>query len=270
MNWSCPLCQLPLQRQGGALVCPSRHSFDIAREGYVNLLPVGRKRSRDPGDNRDMIDARRRVHAAQFYRPLADRLSSCVRDFAGSSATVLDLGCGEGYYAGVLLEQLPGLSLYGVDISKAAVRLAARTCPRAQFAVASAARVPLPDQCLDTIVSVFAPVTVSELRRLLRPGGIYLKVVPAPEHLWSLRSLLYDQPRAHAENLPALAGFSVREKMALAYEVELDGPLLQDLVAMTPYAYGGQRENKQRLAERERLSVGMAFQLVAAELETVV
>ena len=105
--WCCPLCGDPLSQRDRALSCPSRHSFDIAREGYVNLLPANRKRSRDPGDNREMIEARRRVHAADVYRPLAERLASLVSETAGGDARVLDLGCGEGYYAAVLLQHCP-------------------------------------------------------------------------------------------------------------------------------------------------------------------
>lgn len=265
VNWRCPLCRAPLQRQGKALACPARHSFDIAREGYVNLLPVGRKRSRDPGDNREMIEARRRVHDADLYRPLAERLAALIGRAVGDTAHVLDLGCGEGYYTGVLQALLPDLSLYGVDISKPAVRLAARAFPGAHFAVASAAAVPLPDHALDAVVSVFAPVTEGELHRLLRPGGCYLKVSPAPRHLWALRELLYDQPRPHGETAEDLPGFLVRQREVLEYPVELEGKLLQDLLAMTPFAYRGRRDNRQRLAKLERLSVGMAFQLQRVE-----
>lgn len=268
MSWTCPLCQAPLQRQGGTLVCPARHSFDIAREGYVNLLPVARKRSRDPGDNPEMIQARRRVHEADVYRPLADSLARVLGEAAGDTAAVLDLGCGEGYYTGVLLEHMPELALYGVDISRAAVRLAARACRGASFSVASAAGVPLPDHSMDAVVSVFAPATDSELRRILRPGGYFLKVWPAAEHLWELRELLYDEPRPHREELPRIAGFSVHECARVDYRVELEGQLLRDLVAMTPYAYGGQRENKRKLEQAGSLCVGMSFRVVLAERES--
>ena len=255
-----------LARQARVFACLAGHSFDIAREGYVNLLPANHKRSRDPGDNREMIDARRRVHAARLYQPLAERVADIVATMAGEGDAVLDLGCGEGYYAGVVLQRCPGVALYGVDISKAAVRLAARVLTGAQFAVASAARVPLPAGSVDAVISVFAPVVGEELQRLLRPGGCYVKVTPAPKHLWALRELLYDEPRPHKDAADLPRGFVQVVKEEIGFGVDLEGQLLQDLVTMTPYAYRGQRENKERLAGLERLSLEMAFQLTVAML----
>ena len=250
-----------MQARDSSLVCPSGHCFDIAREGYVNLLPASRKRSRDPGDNRDMIEARRRVHQAEIFRPLAEAVAGGLSAVCGQGSTILDMGCGEGYYTGVMLDKLTGVSAYGVDIAKPAVRLAAKACRPGHFAVASAFDVPLPDASIHAIVSVFAPHSATELNRLVKPGGHYLKVTPAPNHLWELRQLLYDDPRPHQEARCQLDGFQVETEEALEFTVALAGPLLHDLVAMTPYAYGGQRENKNRLASLGSLQLRMAFAL---------
>ena len=260
--WTCPHCReaLALDTER-SLVCNSGHRFDLAREGYVNLLSVNRKRSKEPGDSAEMIAARGRVHEAGLYQPLAAAMAELIVASGQEPGSALDLGCGEGYYSLALLEAFPEIELYGVDIAKSAVRLAARRCKAGRFAVASAFDVPLADTSLDLVQSVFAPVDNSELRRLLRPDGLYLKVVPAPRHLWELRCLLYDEPRPHADQLPCPTGFELLGRQTLEYRLTLDRELLRDLVAMTPYAHKGQREHRRRLEELDRLDLQMAFTL---------
>ena len=260
--WNCPHCREKLAPdEGRSLACVSGHRFDLAREGYVNLLPANRKRSRAPGDNVEMIAARARIHDADLYRPLATALVEQLRARTTGSATALDLGCGEGYYSHALLQAFPDLRLYGIDISKGAVRLAARRCRAGHFAVASAFDVPLADASLDLLVSIFAPTDDAELQRLLGPGGLYLKVAPAPRHLWELRCLLYDEPRLHPEEMDCPPGFVMLETRELEYPLTLDAALLGDLVAMTPFAHRGKRAHRRRLEQLEALSLQMAFSL---------
>ena len=261
LNWTCPNCRQPLQHRDNSLVCAANHCFDRAKEGYVNLLPANRKRSKDPGDNREMIEARRRVHAAERYRPLALRIATLLGAEVGDAATVLDLGCGEGYYDGVLLEQIKGIGLFGVDVSKPAVRLASRALPAGNFAVASSFDVPLADASVDAAFSVFAPTGDAELGRLLKPGGCFLDVSPGPRHLWELRQMIYEQPRPHAPVERSLVGFDRLEHELLEFTLDLEGQGLQDLIAMTPYAYGGRRESKSQLDTLQGLNLQASFSL---------
>lgn len=259
--WLCPLCREPLQREGNSLQCPARHCFDYAREGYVNLLPANRKGSGEPGDNREMIEARRRVHESDLYRPLADALCSVLQALVEPGDSLLDLGCGEGYYSKAVISALPSTRIYGVDIAKAAVRFAAKACPTGHFAVASAFDIPLPAQSVSAVFSVFAPASDAELVRLLKPGGYYLKVTPGASHLWELRQLLYDTPRQHAEQPSLPAGFDTAAQSSVQFPFTLKDSLLDDLVAMTPYAYGGQREKKEKLAALDCLQTQADFVL---------
>lgn len=259
--WVCPLCRQPLQESRGSLRCCAGHCFDFAREGYVNLMPVNRKQSREPGDSQEMVAARRRVHEADLFRPLVDELVTALRLLLTPRATVLDLGCGEGYYSQGLLRFLPETNLYGVDISKPAVRLAAKSCSGGQFAVASAFDVPLPSQSVGAVLSIFAPASADELRRLVQPEGLLVKVMPGPDHLWSLRERLYAAPRRHEPETSAPEGYQLIEQVNVRFEQALSQPLLQDLVAMTPYAHSGQRENKQALSALDALPVQADFLL---------
>ncbi len=261
MNWICPNCHQPLIKDGNSLKCEVGHCFDFAREGYVNLLPASRKRSKDPGDNREMIEARRRVHRAQLYRPLAERIADTIQALVDQHAVVLDLGCGEGYYSAVLQRVASTLKIHGVDVSKPAIRLAAKSCPKVRFAVASSFDTPLADGSVDAVFSVFAPTSAEELARLVRPGGYFLDVSPASSHLWELRELLYDNPREHEQAIRELPGYEQRDFELVQFTLQLAGEELQDLVAMTPYAYGGQRENKEKLAQLSELTLQVAFSL---------
>lgn len=260
--WSCPHCRQVLQQTPGGktLVCENGHSFDRAREGYVNLLPANRKRSREPGDDPRMIDARRRVHESGAYQRLADALVEQLTSLLVGGA-ILDLGCGEGYYSAAMASALPGARVCGIDISRAAVRLAARRHSVVSFAVASAYQIPLPDASLDAVVRIFAPSDDAEVIRVLRPGQYYLEISPAPGHLWQLRERLYDKPRAHPEARVPIAGMQVLRQQVLEYELPLSPALLDDIIGMTPYAHRGHREKRESLRRDRLKALTMAFSL---------
>jgi 23S rRNA (guanine745-N1)-methyltransferase len=266
--WVCPHCGLGLQASpdGAALACARGHSFDRAREGYVNLLPANRKRSAEPGDSPEMVAARRRVHEAAAYQPLAEAIVGVLAGLP-VGATVLDLGCGEGYYGTAVARALPGRDLYGIDISRPAVRLAAKRLQSASFAVANAYQLPLPPGSFDAIIRVFAPSSDPEVTRVLRPGGVYLEVCPAQRHLWQVRAALYDTPRGHEPPRTEIAGLQLLRQLGIEYELATEPALLADIIGMTPFAHRGRREGRQRLADAAPAAVTMAFSLQLYRLD---
>ena len=260
--WACPHCRLELHPSADAssLACANGHAFDRAREGYVNLLPANRKRSPDPGDNAEMVAARRRVHHADIYRRLADAV---VAELAAEKVegSVLDLGCGEGYYTQSLVVALSTASIYGVDISRSAARLAAKKCPAADIAVASAYSLPVPDGFLDAVVRIFAPSDDGELVRVMKPGAFYLEVGPAPRHLWQLREGLYDRPQAHAHARADIEGMTLHRSSELQYEMRPAPGQLADIISMTPFAHRAPEQRRDSLLASEVPAVTMAFSL---------
>ena len=260
--WACPHCRLELHPSADtrSLACASGHAFDRAREGYVNLLPANRKRSPDPGDNAQMVAARRRVHHADIYRPLADAV---VAELAAEKVegSLLDLGCGEGYYTQSLVVALSTASIYGVDISRSAARLAAKKCPAADIAVASAYCLPVPDGFLDAVVRIFAPSDDSELLRVMKPGAFYLEVGPAPRHLWQLREGLYETPREHAQARADIDGMTLHRSSELQYELRAAPGQLADIISMTPFAHRAHKPRRDRLLASELAAVTMVFSL---------
>ena len=166
----CPVCGAALAPQGTAWRCVQGHCFDVARQGYVNLLTVTQKHSRHPGDTREMVAARRAFLDAEWYAPIAKTLADLVRRFCPEAASVLDAGCGEGYY----LSQLGWVpERWGIDISRDAVRYAAARDRSAHWLTATAAHLPFADGGFDCVLSMFALTAGAEFFRVLRPGGVF-------------------------------------------------------------------------------------------------
>ena len=191
----CPVrgCRLRLEREERRLVCARGHSFDVARSGYVNLLQPQDRRSKQPGDTADAVRARRRLHDRGITAPLLGAISETIR--ASSAATVLDAGCGEGFYLGSLARKC-GFDAHGIDISVPAVDAAARSYPECEWIVANADRfIPYSDQAFSLVLSITARMNESEFRRVLRDDGRLLVAIPSPEDLKELRGGGEDRAR---------------------------------------------------------------------------
>lgn len=243
MSWRCPLCHAALQQNNTYLSCLNGHQFDRAKEGYVNLLPVQHKRSRDPGDNGEMIQARRAFLDAGHYQPLRDHIAQHL--VALSPAALLDIGCGEGYYTHAFAETAQ--QTFGLDVSKTAIRIAAKRYPAVQFCVASSQRLPFDDNSLDAVVRIYAPCNPEELARVVRPGGQVITATPGPRHLMELKGLIYDEVRLHAPHSEQLPGFRLAGEDALAYPMTLTGPQAVALLQMTPFAWRASQDVWQQL-----------------------
>lgn len=244
----CPHCHAPLQRFGRTLRCAHGHSFDIARQGYVNLLPSAHRHSKDPGDNREMILARRRFLDGGFFDPIADAVSRAVAAAlmnadGEAKRSVLDAGAGEGYYLARLHTppSPPPTALYGVDISRHAVQFATHRSKEVTWLVASIVDLPVASASVDVILSVFAPFAPVEFQRVLRPTGTLIIVAPGPRHLYGLRQQLYPEVLLHDSDqiLATLAtAFAPLSESPLRYEIGL--PTRQhvsDLLTMTPFGW---------------------------------
>lgn len=182
---ACPLDGDPLTCDSRVWRCPVGHSFDIARQGYTHLLPVQNKRSRNPGDSKDMVAARRTFLNAGFYQPIADAVNRLIlADAPGEGVlSCLDAGCGEGYYLRQLANaagERQTLELLGVDISKWAVLAAAKQDKRPAWAVGTNARLPVLSGSVDRVLCLFGFPVYSEFARVLKPGGSYCRWMPAP------------------------------------------------------------------------------------------
>jgi len=250
----CPLCKTAFQKTNNTQICTNNHHFDIAKEGYLNLLPVNAKHSKNPGDNKTMMNARRDFLNSDGYLPLAEKVTELILSLLSSlrlddnGAQILDLGCGEGYYTNRLKDNLPKeTTVNGLDISKVAIRYAAKRNKNINFCVASAYDVPLADNSLDVLLRIYAPSLDSELQRLVKIGGYLVTVTPAPRHLFELREKIYEQVNEHAQENSAPQGFTKTNQVKLNYPLHIsDQKQLQDLINMTPFAW---KFNPQMMAD---------------------
>ena len=262
----CPVCGAPLEREERVYRCENRHSFDIAKEGHTYLLPPNQKHSALPGDDKGMAAARRDFLSGGYYESLLNTLCCQILSRSGESPVMLDAGCGEGYYtAGIqraLAEAGKAPRMAGTDISKFCLRLAARRCREVEFAVASSYHLPYGDGIADLLLNCFSPLALEEFRRVLKPGGFFLYVVPGAEHLWELKEVLYDRPYPNEEKETPYEGFSYRAIVPVEGAITLGSrEAIQSLFQMTPYYWKTPRSGAERLAALDRLTTRISFRI---------
>nr|WP_295714585.1 methyltransferase domain-containing protein [uncultured Halomonas sp.] len=274
----CPLDGEPLALAGNAWRCATGHSFDIAKQGYVNLLPVQQKRSHDPGDSKAMVAARQRFLSAGHYQPVAEAVSHAVirrfEEQQGSGSptlSCLDAGCGEGYYLRQLNHAMPAVqsrALIGLDISKWAVLAAAKQddkqSPISRWVVGSNAHLPVQAGSMDSVMCMFGFPVYSEFMRVLKQGGMLLQVEAGPDHLRELREIIYPTLKPERPNAEKVAeGFVHHRTDSLRYPLALTGAdQIADLLAMTPHLYRASAEGRARAAALEALDTTVDVRLV--------
>lgn len=265
---ACPLDSDPLMPEGQSWCCPAGHSFDTARQGYVHLLPVQKKRSLDPGDSKAMVAARQRFLNAGYYEPIADAVSKAVlQDSMAqySSLSCLDAGCGEGYYLRKLAAANDdiALSLAGLDISKWATLAAAKQDKRPRWVVGSNASIPVLPATLDCVLCLFGFPVYSEFARVLKPGGALIQADAGPNHLRELRKIIY--PSLNPDKPPvteAPEGFSLQATETVCFPLTLDDPAaIADLLAMTPHFYRAPTAGREKAASLQQLTVTVEVRL---------
>lgn len=268
-NLACPLCSAPLEYGQGRLLCASNHSFDMARQGYANLLPVQHKKSREPGDSKAMVQARQQFLDAGFYAPIALKLADLAGpgpDADGKRFSILDAGCGEGYYLDYLIRHLqetsgPGgmLSAIGLDISRDAIVAAARRNRQVQWLVGTNVHPPVLPGSVDLLMCLFGFPSFRHFRSVLRESGKCILVDPGPEHLIELRALIY--PEVRRSPPPALTGIGdfgldVSHSEALQYRIEaMDQAQIRNLLTMTPHLYKASAAGRQAAMAVDRLDL---------------
>ena len=253
MELRCPICGDVLIKQDRRYCCEKNHSFDIARQGHVNLLPVQQKRSLSPGDTAEQVVSRRAFLDGGFYTPIRDALCGMARDY-GCSGPVLDIGCGEGYYSAELAKVLDA-DLLGLDISKEAVRYAAGRYKNATWICASAAHLPVGDQSFGLLTSLFALTMPEEFKRVLRPDGAFIQVLAAEDHLMGLKNIIYPELH-HKEKFttPEITGFRLAESRKMQFTFTVEKQQVQNLLSMTPHVYRIGKEGAERLRQTEILT----------------
>ena len=238
--FACPICQEALDLVQQSLTCPNRHSFDLAKFGYVNLAPQV-KSSKDY--DKESFQNRQLVLENGFYDHILTTLSECLSPLDHPS-NILDIGCGEGYYSRSLQERYPDHSFYAFDLSKESIQLAAKSDHewKVKWFVGDLARLPLLDQSMDLLLDIFSPANYQEFKRVLAPDGRLIKVIPTASHLQEIRQKVKEHlDQADYSNEQIIRHFSdhftVEQSIHRQETFELTPALREALLSMTPLLF---------------------------------
>ncbi len=251
-RYICPVCRAGLSEEEKLFSCSGGHVFDKSAEGYVNLAFVKKANTEKSGDAADMERSRRSFLEGGFYKPLADRICDILSENikGADGGLIIDAGCGEGYYSRRIKERMPLLDVYGLDLSKQAIKMAAKfekNCEmKNHYSVCGVFDMPFDDSTAKAVVSVFAPVASGESRRVLEKGGLLIVACPGKNHLYGLKKALYDIPLENEEKFPDYEGFEAAGTETLTYDMALSASDAANLFKMTPYYCKSSKEVREK------------------------
>lgn len=240
--------------------CPEHHSFDRAGAGYLNLLPPSG--SRTHGDNKQMIEARRALLDSGLYAPLRDRLTSLLTERMDDHAIIWDSGCGEGYYTAQIAEigAAHDWIVYCSDLSKDALKSAARRSKRLIPIAASSYSLPARSASCDSLLCLFAPQASDEFHRVLKPGGLMIQAIPGERHLFGLKKAIYDTPYENEVDRLPPKGFQTIDCIEIERTVTLTSKTqITSLFRMTPYAYRTSVSDAKKIESLSELTTPLHF-----------
>lgn len=251
----CPICKTKLNTHGKTYRCENNHSFDVAKQGYVNLLPVNKKHSDNPGDSKEMVLARRAFLESGYYDCFTDKLREIINSlFIGKEKiTIADCGCGEGYYDGRLENLNVDFELFGFDISKEAVKSASGKYKKYNYAVGSCFNMPFADNSFDLALNIFAPMVENEMARILKRYGYIIYAVPGKSHLMGLKKILYEKTYENEEKHTEYDGFEFIDRISVKEKITVNGEMGVNLFKMTPYYF------KTELGAEEKIQKNNGF-----------
>jgi 23S rRNA (guanine745-N1)-methyltransferase len=259
-NLSCPIDAAPLSRDERVLKCEHGHTYDVAKTGYVNLLPVQNKRSKDPGDSKEMVAARQAFLNQQHYFPIVNAiLSSWPKDHLVKGVRILDAGCGEGYYLSEIGKALSdrdiAIERIGLDISKWAILAASKRDKTVSWLVGSNASLPMPKDRFDAVLCLFGFPVFTEFSRVLSGDGLLLLVESGSDHLIELRKILYPSIHEYKQTFSeGLADFDLVLEQAETFTFTLDSQIqIQDLLSMTPHIHKASYEGREAVKQLDSI-----------------
>lgn len=267
ISFRCPVCGNFLADEGKTYRCEKNHCFDKAKQGYVNLLQSQSSSKKRHGDDTLMVKARQDFLEKGFYNDLCNELINAAVKTAKEETVLIDLGCGECWYTAQLYESLEkngkNPSVFGIDISKQALIAGSKRCKELKLAVASTADIPMTNESCDTVVCVFAPYSEEEVLRVLKRGGVFIKAFPLENHLFGLKSAIYEKPYKNEVNEETPEGFEkidfIRTKNTIKLETNED---IINLFKMTPYYYKTGRDDQLKLEKLSALETQTEFGIV--------
>lgn len=263
----CPVCKNKLIKDASKKMyrCDNNHVHDIAKEGYVNLLMSNQKKSKNPGDSKEMVLARVDFLSRGYYKAVSDKLNEvileCLQKEGKGPFSIMDIGCGEGYYLTNLRDNNNRnnieASYYGIDISKEAVKYASKTNPECTWIVGNNFHLPVGDQSVDCMFSVFSPIEIEECKRGLKDSGFFIRVLPRPNHLIQLRNIIYSEVSFKENEIYQVESDDIEyiKECNVTFDMMLEKEDILSLLKMTPHYWRTSAEKRAALDLYESLSV---------------
>ena len=253
----CPKCQCALIKDKKRFYCENGHSYDIAKRGYVNLMPSMQKQS---GDDKDMVKARTMFLSQGYYEPLRTTLTNIIDSL--SIKTLVDAGCGEGYYTNEVKIKHPQIEIIGFDVSKFAIDEACKASVGVQYTVCSVFHMPLQAKRVQAGLSVFAPFDEKEMYRVLEDDGYFIRVSPGKRHLMGLKEVLYQDVYENEDTSKQLEGFVLYDRKEVAYTIQINNAQqIWALFQMTPYYWKSSKQASDQLKGISSLETEVVFEI---------
>lgn len=258
-SFICPVCKSEISLFERTYKCNNNHCFDLSKDGYVNLLMSQQSSLKRHGDDKLMVKARRDFLEKGFYNDLRKSLCETLKDALPGDSTIVDVGCGEGYYTSEI-SKVNDFEIFGIDISKDALKYAAKSVKNSSFAVASAFSLPFAENSAGCVLSVFAPSAYEEFYRILQNEGKLVKAIPLEEHLWELKCALYKEPYKNKPEKRNDELFKLVSQKEIKYKINLtEKEDIENLFKMTPYYYKTGRADAEKLLSRDSLETTVHF-----------
>ena len=244
----CPVCKKILNGSDKIYSCENRHSFDIAKEGYLNL---NLKNSQNTGDNTEMIRARKAFLEKGYYDFLRQEINKYINENDG----LVDLACGEGYYTSFFKAK----DKIGIDLSKTGLKIASKADKTTTYLLCSIFHDPLQDKRADVILTIFAPIAKEEIVRILKDDGIFILVKPDKDHLYELKEKIYDHPYYNEVEEININGMALYKEIPISRKTLVKKQDLNNLFRMTPYYNTTSINDKEKLKDLDDLSISFSF-----------
>ncbi len=256
MNYRCPVCKKTLKKINRTLVCDNRHSFDLAKSGYVNLC---RNFKPTQGDNKEMVASRTAFLEKDYYRSLKDELVSIVSKL--NPEVLFECACGQGYYTRQLKAATTG-EVHAFDLSKEAILYASKKDKESSYVIASIFDLPVFDESADLITVVFAPTAIEEFHRVLKKEGLLITVGPGADHLFEMKAAVYDEPYKNQDAPAVLSGFELVEQRFVKDVIHVASKEeILALFMMTPYTYKTSEKDMEKLKALDELETQIHFSI---------
>lgn len=254
----CPKCKLDLQKFNNTYKCSNNHSFDLASSGYANLILANKKRSNNSGDNKIQVNARKEFLNKGHYNFLLEEIVKELKDF--NNINILDIGCGEGYYTNKLKQHNSTFNIYGLDISKEAIKKASKLNNQINWLVASSSNIPIKDSAIDVIIQNFAPHNIDEYKRVLKEHGFLITITPAKKHLYQLKQLMYKDVYLNDEKVIEDNRLELVKENIITKELNINSNEdIENLLKMTPYYYKTNVNNINNVLKLNNLNTAASF-----------